>query len=117
MGSRKQQSAVDAVARLIQRTHDAWKQKQMMGGLFMDVKGAFDHVNPGRLVARMVDLGLDGNLTISIRWTQSFLTDRQVQLVIDNTQCSTQSINSGSPRDHQCSPFHSSSTSAEYSMR
>lgn len=102
MGSRKQRSAIDAVACLIQRTHDSWKRQQLMGALFMDVKGAFDHVNPGRLVSRMGELGLDGDL---IRWTQSFLTDRKVQLIIDNTQCPTQPINSGVPQGSPVSPI------------
>ena len=102
MGSRKQRSAIDAVACLIQRTHDSWKQQQLMGALFMDVKGAFDHVNPDRLVSRMGELGLDGDL---ICWTQSFLTDRKVQLTIDNTQCPTQPINSGVPQGSPVSPI------------
>ena len=46
MGSCKQQSAIDAVACLIQNTHEAWKLQQLVGALFLDVKGAFDHVNP-----------------------------------------------------------------------
>ena len=102
MGSRKQRSAIDAVACLKQRTYDSWKRQQLMGALFMDVKGAFDHVNPDRLVSRMRELGLGGDL---IRWTQSFLTDRKVQLIIDNTQCSTQPINSGFPQGSPVSPI------------
>ena len=46
MGSHKQQSVVDTVACLIQNTHEAWKHRQLVGALFLDVKGAFDHVNP-----------------------------------------------------------------------
>jgi ribonuclease HI len=102
MGSRKQRNAIDAVACLIQSTHEAWRQKQLMGALFMDVKGAFDHVNPGKLVARMIELGLDGDL---VRWVQSFLTDRQVQLNIDNMQCPAQDINSGVPQGSPVSPI------------
>ena len=49
MGSRKQRSAIDAVEYLIQNTHKAWKLQQLVGALFLDVKGAFDHVNPSRL--------------------------------------------------------------------
>jgi hypothetical protein len=62
MGSRKQRSAIDAVACLVQEVHRAWGQKQLVGALFMDVKGAFDHVDVARLVKRMLDLGLDTNL-------------------------------------------------------
>ena len=46
----------------------------------MDVKGAFDHVSRGQLITRMIELGVDGNL---VAWTNSFLTDRRIQLVID----------------------------------
>lgn len=63
MGGRRQRSAVDAVTCLIQSTHDASKRKQLMAALFMDVAGAFDHVNGRRLVMRMQELGVDGDLT------------------------------------------------------
>ena len=58
MGIHKQQSAIDAVACLIQNTHEFWKLQQLVGALFLDVKGAFDHVNRSRLVNRLI--GLDG---------------------------------------------------------
>lgn len=84
MGGRKLRSAIDAVAYLIQKTQEAWNQRQLIGALFLDVKGAFDHVHPEKLVARMAELGLDRDL---IRWVLSFLTDRKVQLVIDGILC------------------------------
>jgi len=62
MGSRKQRSAIDAVACLIQNTHEAWKLQQLVGAMILDVKGAFDHVNPSRLVTRLIEFGLDGDL-------------------------------------------------------
>ena len=46
MGSRKQRSAIDAVACLIQNTLEAWKLQQLVGALFLDVKGTFNNVNP-----------------------------------------------------------------------
>ena len=73
-----------------------------MAALFMDVQGAFDHVNPRRLVIRMRELGLDGDL---IRWVQSFLTDRHVQLNIDNTQCPVHRVNSVVPQGSPVSPI------------
>lgn len=102
MGSRKQRSAIDAVACLIQSTHEAWKHQQLVGALFLDVKGAFDHVNPSRLVSRLMEFGLDMDL---IRWVQSFLSDRWAQLQIDNAQCPAHSINSGVPQGSPVSPI------------
>jgi len=64
----------------------------------MDVKGAFDYVSRAQLAKRMADLGIDDDL---IGWTQSFLTDRSVELVIDgfiNPKCKVQTgIPQGSP--------------------
>ena len=102
MGSCKQRSAIDAVACLIQNTHKAWKLRQLVGALFLDVKGAFDHVNPRRLITQLIEFNLDGDL---IRWVQSFLTDRWVQLQIDNTQCPAHPINSGVPQGSPVSPI------------
>ncbi|KAL2012391.1 hypothetical protein VTN00DRAFT_5109 [Thermoascus crustaceus] len=102
MGSRKRRSAIDAVACLIQEVHQAWGQKQLAGALFMDVKGAFDHVDPAKLVKRMRELGIDGDL---ICWVRSFLADRRVQLMIDGTQCPEHPISSGVPQGSPVSPI------------
>lgn len=102
MGCRRRRSTADAVACLIQETQDAWALKQLVGALFMDVKGAFDHVAPAQLTRRMEELGLDGDL---IRWTQSFLEDRRVQLVIDGFQCLEQPIQAGIPQGSPVSPI------------
>jgi hypothetical protein len=37
-------------------------QKQLIEALFMDLKGAFDHVGVARLVKRMLELGLETDL-------------------------------------------------------
>jgi hypothetical protein len=49
----------------------------------------------------MEELGIDGDL---IRWTQSFLTDRTVQLVIDGFQCPEQGIKAEIPQGSPVSP-------------
>jgi ribonuclease HI len=102
MGGRRRRSAVDAVACLIQDVHLGWGQKKLAAALFLDVKGAFDHVDPARLTRRMGELGIDGDL---IRWTQSFLTGRRVRLVIDGHQGMEYSIRSGVPQGSPVSPI------------
>jgi ribonuclease HI len=102
MGCRKHRSAIDAVACLIQEVHNGWGEKMLSGALFMDVKGAFDHVDPARLVKRMGEIGIDGDL---IHWVTSFLMDRKVQLVIDGHQGPEQAINSGLPQGSPVSPI------------
>ena len=80
MGARKQQSAIDAAAILVQQVHEIWENKKIAGALLIDVKGAFNHVSQAKLAQRMSELGIENDL---IGWIQSFLTDRWVELVID----------------------------------
>jgi Reverse transcriptase (RNA-dependent DNA polymerase)/Endonuclease-reverse transcriptase len=101
-GYRKQRNAIDAVAKLIYTTEKAWNQKKLLGALFMDVKGAFDYVVKERLLQRMNKLEIPQFL---INWTESFLTNRQAQLVIDGFTCSLKDTNSGVPQGSPVSPI------------
>ena len=94
MGARKERSAIDAMAMLIHTVQDSWSQNQLAGALFMDVKGAFDHVSKSQLLTHMINLGIDGDLVV---WTKSFLTDRTVQLVIDGHDNKEREIETGIP--------------------
>ena len=102
MGGRKHRSAIDAAALMIHKVHEIWEDKQIAGALLMDVKGAFDHVSRAKLVQRMADLGIDDDL---IGWTQSFLTDRSVELVIDGFTNPRQKVESGIPQGSPVSPI------------
>jgi hypothetical protein len=62
-GYRKQRNATDAVAKLILTTENAWNNKQQLGALFMDVKGAFDCVIKKQLLQRMIELKIPTFLT------------------------------------------------------
>ncbi|ODM14621.1 hypothetical protein SI65_09966 [Aspergillus cristatus] len=61
MGARRHRSAPDAVGCLIEEVHQSWAAKQLAATLFMDIKGAFDHVNAALLVNRLEAMGLDGH--------------------------------------------------------
>lgn len=71
--------------------------------LFIDVKRAFDYVSNTRMVERMIELGIDGDI---IRWTQSFLTDQGVQLVIDGHDNKGRDVEKGIPQGSLVSPIH-----------
>jgi hypothetical protein len=68
------------VAKLIATIEKAWQQKKLVKALFMDVKGAFNYVARKQLLKKMIQLKIPGDL---IQWTNLFLTDRQIQLIID----------------------------------
>ena len=102
MGARKERCAIDAVASLVYEVQQRWSKKELAAALFMDVKGAFDHVSKTQLVARMLELEIDGDL---IRWTRSFLTDRKLQLVIDGHNNQEKEVETGIPQGSPVSPI------------
>ena len=62
-------------------------KEKLAAALFMDMKGAFNHISQTRLIAKMIELEIDDDL---VRWTQLFLKDQTIQLVIDgydNRKC------------------------------
>ena len=65
---------------MIHKVHEMWEDQPVAEILLIDIKGAFNHVSRARLAKKIAKLQIDDNL---ISWTQSFLTDRWVELVID----------------------------------
>jgi len=101
-GCRKRRSCVDAVAILMNRTQQAWKEKRVAGALFMDVKSAFNNVSKAHLGKRMEALGVEPDL---IRWTGSFMSDRQVKLVLDGKVGEAKPVDTGIPQGSPAAPI------------
>ncbi|EED18393.1 reverse transcriptase, putative [Talaromyces stipitatus ATCC 10500] len=94
-GGRRQRSAIDAVACLVEEIHQAWANRKLAAALFMDIEGAFDHVILAKLVEVLREASVDGDL---IHWVISFLSDWQVTLVIDGHVGKEVPISSGLPQ-------------------
>ena len=62
MGDRKKRLAIHAVATLVHTVHKKWEEEKLVATLFMDVKGAFDHISKGQLLNRMIKRDIDGDL-------------------------------------------------------
>ena len=87
---------------MIANIEQAWGQKKLAGALFLDVKGAYDYVARKQLLKRMFELDIPSDI---IRWTNSFLTERRVQLVIDGYTCQKRGIKTGIPQGSPISPI------------
>jgi len=101
-GCRKRRSCVDAVALLMNRTQRAWTEKRVAGTLLMDVKSAFNNVNKAHLGRRMETLGIVLDL---IRGAQSFMSDRQVRLVLDGRTGEERQVDTGIPQGSPVAPI------------
>lgn len=47
---------------LVYAVQEKWQQKKLAAALFMDIKGASDHVSKDQLFGQMVELEIDDNL-------------------------------------------------------
>jgi hypothetical protein len=101
-GCRRGRGTSDAVAQLVAKVENAWVQKRVALALLLDVKGAFDRVNKQKLIRRMIQVGIAGNV---VRWVDSFLSDRRAMLVIDGRTGETRSIQAGLPQGSPISPI------------
>ncbi len=102
MGGRKQRSAVDAAMCLTHDIQQATNNNKVLSALFLDVKGAFDHVSLNQLLKVMKRLRLP---QIVLRWVQCFLTNRSITLAFDGERNQSQSVNSGIPQGSPISPM------------
>jgi hypothetical protein len=101
-GCHKRRSCIDAVAVLMNRTEQAWQGKEIAGALFMDVKSAFNNISKAHLEKRMETLGLEPDL---IRWTDSFISDRQIKLVLDGETGDVSPVDTGIPQGSPVAPI------------
>jgi hypothetical protein len=101
-GSRKGRSAVDAAAIMVDIAHATWTNGHITGVLLMDIKAAFPSVAKRRLVNLMKVRQMDGDL---IRWTESFLSERMVEMVIKGNAMERHPVAAGVAQGSPVSPI------------
>ncbi|POS82312.1 hypothetical protein EPUL_005208, partial [Erysiphe pulchra] len=102
IGGRLKKSAINATLLLTSEIQTNKKHNLLTLTLFIDVKGAFDHVAKNQLLGILKEYGLPINL---ISWFASFLSDRELRLAFD-CQCEEFSkIETGIPQGNPVSPI------------
>ena len=102
MGGSKYCTAIDAILCLLHDITQANNNKKILSILFFHVKRAFDHVCKARLLDTMQRLHLHPAV---IKWTDSFLSDRQIGLAFDGERENLQPVNTGIPQGSPISPI------------
>ena len=101
-GSRKGQSAIDAVAIMVYRAHAAWTNVHIAGVFLIDIKAAFPNVAKGRLVNLMKVRQMHRDL---IQWTQNFLSERTENMVIEGNAMERHPVEAGVPQGSPMTPL------------
>ena len=92
IGGRRQKSAIDAVISLVYNIQLAKHDNKVTSVLFMDIKGAYDHVSANHLLKICQKLKL---LKFLYFWIRSFFQNRKVQLRFDRNIQEMTDVNIG----------------------
>ena len=96
MGARRGQSTETALELLIEQVRTIWTSKKHVASLLsLDISGAFDTVNPTRLLDTLRKKRIPGWL---VRWVQAFMTDRTTTLVVQGQESELLPVEAGVPQ-------------------
>ena len=102
MGGRLKKSAIDTALLLSNEIELNRLAKKKTTVLFLDVKGAFDHVAKNQLITILQKLRLPCSI---IAWIASFLSNRELRLSFDGQTEEFSEINIGIPQGSPISPI------------
>ncbi|KAH7553336.1 hypothetical protein BM1_08309 [Bipolaris maydis] len=102
LGGRLKKSAIDAALLFYNNIQQQKRKQKITTTIFLDIKGAFDHVSKNKLLEAMKDQGLPCCL---LAWTKSFFEDRVLQLSFDGQTEKPKEIATGTPQGSPASPI------------
>ena len=103
MGARKGKSTETALELLVEQVRTVWTSKKHVASLLsLDISGAFDTVNPTRLLDTLRKKRIPGWL---VRWVQAFVTDRTTTLVVQGQESESFPVETGVPQGSTLSPI------------
>ncbi len=94
-GGRAGRCMVDPLLQLTQTIKDAWRRKQVVSVLYLDVSQAFPNVAHECLLERMEVMGLSD---VVVSWTESFLLGRTTSLAFDDYTSDPVQVPTGVPQ-------------------
>ena len=101
-GFRKKHSTQHAIITLVDRITSSLDSGDLVIGVFLDLKKAFDTVDHQILTKKLFSYGIRGN---TLKWFQSYLTDRSQYVTYDGIESKVLPIKYGVPQGSILGPL------------
>ena len=101
-GFRQKHSTQQAIITLVNKITTCLNSGDLVIGVFLDLKKAFDTVDHNILLKKLYAYGIRG---IALKWFESYLTDRSQYVTFDGIRSDTQTIKCGVPQGSILGPL------------
>ena len=101
-GFRKHRSCMEQVVKLASHVRRAFARKKITYATFFDIKGAYDSVWHGRLLKKLHDLGIEGNL---YNFILAFLQNRTMHVRVGSSLSRVHRLDMGVPQGSIIAPI------------
>ena len=100
-GFRQNRNTMDQLIRLENDIQKSFLKKETLIGVFIDFQKAFDMIWKHGLIEKMINMGIKGNM---LGWVNSFLTNRTIQVKVNDTYSDILKLQNGTPQGSCISP-------------
>ena len=101
-GFRQKYSTNHAIITLVEKINEALYKGNIMIGVYIDLKKAFDTVNHNILLTKLYAYGIRGNV---LKWFKSYLHNRQQFVYLNKAKSETKYVQCGVPQGSILGPY------------
>ena len=98
----KGDSTVHQLLYIVHQIRSNWEHNRITQGVFLDVSAAFDKVWHNGLIAKLGQIGIEGNFLNTIK---TYLSGRRQVVVVDGVESDVQEVHAGVPQGSRLGPL------------
>ena len=101
-GFRPGRSCTGQILKLTQHIEDGFEKGMMTGAIFVDLSAAYDTINHGKLLHKLLEITKDSSLT---KFTQTILSNRRFYVILNGKRSKWRNQKNGLPQGSVLAPL------------